>query len=89
MKPSRSDGVRVGREPDGSFRFFILEGEALDKPKQFIGTSIVVKTDNPVRELVEESVKAGFEPHYAVIKGHHAAALEALAHMLGIPVYKY
>ena len=31
---------RVGREPDGSFRFFILEGEALDKPKQFIGTSI-------------------------------------------------
>lgn len=80
---------RVGREPDGSFRFFILEGEALDKPKQFIGTSIVVKTDNPVRELVEESVKAGFEPHYAVIKGRHAAALEAAAHMLGIPVYKY
>ena len=80
---------RVGREPDGSFRFFILEGEALDKPKQFIGTSIVVKTDNSVREIVEESVKAGFEPHYAVIKGRHAAALEALAHMLGIPVYKY
>lgn len=80
---------RVGREPDGSFRFFILEGEALDKPKQFIGTSIVVKTDNSVREIVEESVKAGFEPHYAVIKGRRAAALEAAAHMLGIPVYKY
>lgn len=80
---------RVGREPDGSFRFFILEGEALDKPKQFIGTSIVVKTDNPVREVVEESVKAGFEPHYAVIKGRHAATLEAAAHMLGIPVCKF
>ena len=80
---------RVGREPDGTFRFFILEGEALDKPKQFIGTSIVVKTDNPVREVVEESVKAGFEPHYAVIKGRHAATLEAAAHMLGIPVCRY
>ncbi len=80
---------RVGREPDGSFRFFILEGEALDKPKQFIGTSIVVKTDNSVREIVEQSVEAGFEPHFAVIKGRHAAALEAAAHMLGIPVCKY
>lgn len=80
---------RVGREPDGSFRFFILEGEALDKPKQFTGTSVVVKADNPVRELVEASVKAGFEPHYAVIKGRRAAELEALAHMLGIPVYRY
>ena len=80
---------RVGREPDGSFRFFILEGEALDKPKQFIGTSIVVKTDNSVREIVESSVRAGFEPHYAVIKGRHAATLEAVANMLGIPVCKY
>lgn len=80
---------RVGREPDGSFRFFILEGEALDKPKQFIGTSIVVKTDNPVREIVESSVRAGFEPHYAVIKGRCARTLEALADMLGIPVCRY
>lgn len=80
---------RVGREPDGSFRFFILEGEALDKPKQFTGTSIVVKTAAPVRGIVEESVKTGFEPHYAVMKGHHAAALSAAADMLGIPVYRY
>ena len=80
---------RVGREPDGTFRFFILEGEALDKPKQFTGTSIVVKTDGPVREIVEKSVKAGFEPHYAVIKGRHAAELTSVANMLGIPVCKY
>ncbi len=80
---------RVGREPDGSFRFFVLEGEALDKPKQFTGTSIVVKTGAPVREIVEKSVRAGFEPHYAVIKGHHASTLTAAANMLGIPVYRY
>lgn len=80
---------RIGREPDGSFRFFVLEGAALDKPKQFIGTSIVIKTDNSVRNIVESSVKAGFEPHFAVIKGRHAAELEALAQMLEMPVYKY
>ena len=80
---------RIGREPDGSFRFFIAEGKALDKPKQFIGTSIVVETESDSRTVVEESVKAGFEPHYAVIKGHFAAELEALAHMLGCEVCRY
>ena len=80
---------RVGREPDGSFRFFIAEGEILDKPKQFTGTSVTVKTDAPVRELVEDSVLAGFEPHYAVIRGRHAKALEALAAFFGFAVCRY
>ncbi len=81
--------VRIGREPDGSFRFFIAEGEALDKPKQFIGTSVVVRTDAPSRELVEQSVLDGFEPHFAVIRGRHARALEALATMFGFEVCRY
>ena len=80
---------RIGREPDGSFRFFIAEGEALDKPKQFIGTSIVVKTDSNSREVVEQSVLDGFEPHFVVIKGRHARTLETLAQMFGFEVYKY
>ena len=80
---------RVGRNADGSFRFFVLEGEALDRPKQFTGTSIVVRTDNPCLDIVNASVKAGFEPHFTVLKGRHAAALEALAKMLGIKVCKY
>lgn len=80
---------RIGREPDGSYRFFILEGEALDKPKQFTGTSIVIKTTAPVREAVENSVLDGFEPHFAVIKGHHADTLKVLAKMLGAKAYIY
>ena len=80
---------RVGREPDGSFRFFIAEGEALDKPRQFIGTSLVVKTDAPSRELVEQSVLDGFEPHFVVMKGRCARELKALAEMFGFPVYEY
>jgi len=80
---------RIGREPDGTFRFFLTEGEALDKPKQFIGTSIVIKTDTPAREIVEDSVQDGFEPHFVVIKGRHAKTLEALAAFYGFPVYRY
>ena len=80
---------RIGREPDGSFRFFITEGEALDKPKQFIGTSIVVRTDNNSRTIVEQSVRDGFEPHFVVLKGRHGETLSALAEMFGFPVYRY
>ncbi len=80
---------RIGREPDGTFRFFLFEGEAIDKPKQFIGTSIVVKSDNPCRPIIENSVQAGFEPHFVVMKGRYADALMQLADMLGMTVCRY
>ena len=80
---------RVGRKPDGSFRFFVLEGEALDRPKQFTGTSIVVRTDNPCLDIVNRSVREGFEPHFTVLKGRPAAALTALARMLGAELCEY
>ncbi len=80
---------RIGREPDGTFRFFLLEGEALDRPKQFTGTSVVVRTQNPCRDIVENSVRAGFEPHFVVIRGHHANALATLADMFGFEICRY
>ena len=80
---------RIGRKPDGSFRFFLAEGEVLDKPKQFIGTSIVVKTDRSSREVVEDSIRQGFEPHFVVIRGRHAETLKVLAEMFGIEVCRY
>ncbi len=80
---------RIGREADGSIRFFIAEGEGLDKPRQFIGTSLVISTDTESRRLVEESVLAGFEPHFAVMKGRHGRTLEALAGMLGAKVCRW
>ncbi len=80
---------RIGREPDGSFRFFLTEGEALDKPRQFIGTSIVIRTDSDSRGVVEQSVLDGFEPHFVVMKGRHAHTLEALADMFGFEVCRY
>lgn len=80
---------RIGRKADGSFRFFLAKGEALDKPKQFTGTSIVVKTETPAEEIINISVKAGWEPHFVVIYGDKMAELEALAHMLDMEVCKY
>ena len=80
---------RIGREKDGTFRFFLCGGEALDKPKQFNGTSIVVKTKNDSRAIVEQSVKNGWEPHFVVAMGDIKQELRALATMLAIPVEEY
>lgn len=51
---------RIGKDSDGDFRFFIAGGEALDKPKQFNGTSLVVKTNADAKTIVYESVEAGW-----------------------------
>lgn len=80
---------RIGRALGGGFRFFIMEGEALDKPKQFTGTSVVVRAVHPAAEIVEESVRAGFEPHFCVIYADCARELVLLAEMLGMEVCRY
>jgi L-fucose isomerase-like protein len=89
-KPSERVTIfRIGRTAEGTFRFFICTGEALDKPKQFLGTSLVVKTDQNAEDIIYSTVKEGWEPHYVVIYGDVAGELEVLAHMLNIDVVRY
>ena len=80
---------RVGRKADGGFRFLLATGEALDKPKQFSGTSVVVKTHHSAEEIVNRTVVDGWEPHYVVIYGDVAKKLEAVGKMLEIEVCYY
>ena len=80
---------RIGREDDGTFRSFIAKGEALDMPQQFLGTSLVVKTENSAEELIHTAVERGWEPHFIIIYGDHAEELEILSHMLDIEVERY
>lgn len=78
---------RIGRLPSGSFRFFVMPGEVLDKPKQFCGTSVVVKTQKLAKDIVCRTVKDGWEPHFIVIYGDVQSELKALGNMLNIDVY--
>ncbi len=80
---------RAGRSPEGTFRFFIASGEALDKDKQFFGTSMTVKTAGNAEEIVQKTVEGGWEPHYAVIYGDAADSLELLGHMLNLEVIRF
>lgn len=80
---------RVGRKPNGQFRFFIAEGEILDKPKQFSGTSLVVRTKGSAEKIIMDAVKSGWEPHFAVAYGSISKELSVLARMLGTEVCEF
>ncbi len=80
---------RIGRDQNGAFRAFMATGQALEKSKQFIGASVVVKTDSCARDLVLNSVKAGWEPHFVVAYADIEESLQALCRLLGIPVERF
>ena len=80
---------RIGKKPDGSFRFFIAKGKILDKPKQFNGTSIVVETEGDAKSMIYDSIQAGWEPHFVVAYGDIADELEILGHFMNMEVNRY
>ena len=80
---------RIGKKADGAFRMFISTGEALDKPRQFLGTSIVVKTKNNAFDILNSSVTDGWEPHFVVAMGDIEEELKALGNMLNIETEIY
>lgn len=75
---------RIGLDGKGKFRFFVAKGEALDKPKQFNGTSVVVKTEGDAAKIVNDTILQGWEPHFVVCYKDVAAEINALADMLDI-----
>ncbi|MDO4269756.1 MAG: fucose isomerase [Eubacteriales bacterium] len=81
--------LRVGQGPEGAFRLFALKGEILDAPKQYTGTSAVVRVEGNVRSILERSVKDGWEPHFVVAYGDITKELEMLAEMLRLAYCRY
>lgn len=80
---------RIGQDGTGAFRFFLMKGRALDAPKQYSGTSVVVQVIPEVKKVLSRMVTDGWEPHFTVIFADVAEELEALARMLSIEVVKY
>jgi len=85
----RATIFRIGRTPDGHFRFFLSAGKILDNPQQFLGTSLVIETDSKAEDIINNSVGDGWEPHYVVVYGDVIRELEILGDMLNIPVCHY
>lgn len=89
-KPSEKATVfRIGRKPDGTIRFFIAKGRVLDKPQQFLGTSLVFKCEGSSLEFVNKSVKDGWEPHFVVVYDDISESLKSLASFMNFEICEY
>lgn len=88
LKPGLVTILRIGESADGSVRALIGEGEVLDEPQRFLGTSGKVRLlgMGNVLERVTCVIEEGFEPHYAIAYGNVATELERLFKLLDIPV---
>lgn len=79
---------RIGRNFDGTFRFFISHGKILDKPLQFLGTSVVIEVEDDVTDMISRMVVDGWEPHFVVIYDDVVKKLEYLAQMFQCDIVK-
>ena len=81
--------LRVGKDNNGTFRIFVTDGEIINKPQQFNGTSLVFKANGNASKIVTGAVKDGWEPHFVVSYGNISKEIEMLGNMLGIDVWEY
>ena len=88
LKPGRVTVMRLGKGPEG-FRMFLAGGTALDEPQKFLGTSVEVRVDGAAKDLVTQSVEAGWEAHFVIAYGDISQSVKALCRWLDIPVYEY
>ena len=79
---------RIGKDKYGYFRMFLSTGEVLDKPQQFLGTSLVVKVSD-AKNLVYGSVKRGWEPHFIVAMDDIKEEIKAICDFLDIEVEEF
>lgn len=66
------------------YRLLIIAAEALDAPQRFHGTTVEVRLPGEARARVTELMRAGFEPHYALVHADIASELADLARLLGL-----
>lgn len=81
--------IRLGKDKQG-FRMFAMSGEALDEPRKFCGTSVVVRPEGGGSAArVSEMVKDGWEPHFVVAYGDIRKELKLFCDYLGIELNEY
>jgi len=68
MRPGRMTISRLG--PIGEdYRLLILTGEAVSTPMLLRGNNMLVRTDLPVRQVVDRIIERGIEHHYSATYG--------------------
>lgn len=80
---------RMGRKPDGNIRVFVETGSILEKPQQFLGTSLVFQPNTKADQIINTAVKDGWEPHFAIAYSDIRAELKILANLFNFELYEF
>jgi L-fucose isomerase-like protein len=84
IQPGAATLARIGVGPDG-YRLLYLEGEVLDEPaNRFMGNTAIFRPYCEAQRLLDTILLGGWEHHVAIVAGHIASELDALAQLLGI-----
>jgi L-fucose isomerase-like protein len=68
LRSGRITVTRLGPIEE-AYRLFILTGDAVQTPMLLRGNNLLVKTDIPVRQVIERIIERGIEHHYSVTYG--------------------
>lgn len=85
LKPGRVTIARLS-EASGSYRLVVGQGEMLQAPMSFTGTSGVLRFDRPAAEVLDVILTQGVEHHLSLTYGDYVPAMLAVGEMLELPV---
>lgn len=71
---------------DGSYKLFLMKGEAVPMDRYTKGIMVNVKVDRPVRDVVDGIMEEGIPHHYSIVWEDVADQLKAVCGLLKIPV---
>lgn len=71
---------------DGSYKLFLMKGEAVPMDRYTKGIMVNVKVEQPVRDVVEGIIEKGIPHHYSIVWENVAEELKTVCALLKIPV---
>lgn len=71
---------------DGSYKLFLMKGEAIDMDRYTRGIMANVKVERPVREVINRIIEEGVPHHYSLVWADVAEELKEVCALLHIPV---
>lgn len=76
--------TQLGEDIDGSYRFLIANGTALETDQMLPGNPLRIRFDTPLETLIETIIDGGFSHHYTVGYADLQAELKQLCKWLGV-----
>lgn len=73
---------------DGSYKLFLMRGEAIDADRFTRGIMAAIRVERPVREVITRIIDEGIPHHYSLVWADVASELRELCALLQIPVIK-